>query len=97
MGDVDAPVEHIRTPEDDEEFARRIALFDPLEGGGLEPDKVYNPMTISKMRDETPFAPMPFFLEAEDLTFNLHKRHVGCQLMDIIEACTVDMLVGEIV
>ena len=42
-------------------------------------------------------AAVALFLEAEDLALDLYKRHIGRQLVYIVQACTVDMLVGEVV
>jgi hypothetical protein len=40
---------------------------------------------------------LTFLLKTQNLALDLHERHVRRQLMDIVEACAINVLVGEIV
>ena len=81
--------------EDDIVFLYRIVSCDILRP--REPNQIDYASAVGEIGNHPFLAGADReFLEAENLSANLHERHVGRQLVDAIDTAPVNMFVGEI-
>ena len=96
MGDVNASVKDVRSPEDNVFRTYFIALLGIFPT--IEPCQVHHlPCTIGEMSHH------PFFagthlegLETEDMALHLYEGHVAVQFANVVEPASVNMFVGVI-
>ena len=58
----------------------------------LKDNRIANAMTVGEMPYDTPFSSYAFLLEAQYLPTKLYVRHIGRQLMGVVESATVYVL-----
>ena len=96
MGDVDTSVIDVRTSEDDILLANSIALlriFAPVK-----PGEVHDLATsVCKVCHYTFLAGTHLEgFETQDVSLDLHKRHVAIQFADAVETTSIHMLIRVI-
>ena len=63
----------------------------------VEPHKVYHPMSVAEMANDALLArSLTELLKRQNLSFQLHERHIGLQLVDAIDAAAVNVFIGVI-
>ena len=90
-----APCKDGGLSEDDELLAHLIVLVHIF--CSTEPHKVNHPHAIGGVGHDTLLSRSHLILVvAQDACFNLHERHVACQLMYGVDTAAVNILVWEI-
>ena len=63
----------------------------------VEPHEVYYPMSVAEVAYNALLArSLTELLERQNLSFQLHERHIGLQLIDAIDAAAVNVFIGVI-
>lgn len=97
MGNVDTTIENRWASEDNVLFAYEVVLLHPFECSSLKPYQIDEALTVGKVGYQMALATLALFLETKDFPLDLYKRHIGRQLMDVVESRAVYMLVWKIV
>ena len=94
MSDIEALAEQRRLTEHNILGKNLIGPLYVLQT--IEPYEVDDAMSVAEVPDDATLSPLPFHLEAKDLPPHLYVRHVGRQLVGVIETTAVYVLRGVI-
>ena len=94
MCEVGTPVEGRRLAEDDV-VVMELERLEQI-AGAVEPHAVHPAVAVGEVRHETLLASRTYGLHADELTPQLHIRHLGENLRGAVEPRAVDVAVREI-
>ena len=81
------------TSENDVFDTHLITVVDVFRG--IEPNQIHHAMSVGKMGYDALLAcAHSKLLECQDMSFDLHKRHIAPQLVDGVDTTSVDVFVG---
>ena len=92
MGELKPPVENARLAENDVFHALLVLLIDVFRA--IEPHQIHYAATVGKMRHDALFpCAHRKLLERQDFSLQLHKRHIGLQFVDAVNAAAIDIFI----
>ena len=95
MCNIDTTIKDIRPAEDYIVCTHLVSFL--YIADAVEPNQIHQHIAIRKVGNQMFFPARTCFLETQNLTFHLHKRHIRRQLIYHVEPATVYMLIGEII